>query len=40
MLVTNTSNLGVDVMLLLLVVGNLVHALIQWVRKYRGSLRR
>jgi hypothetical protein len=40
MLVTNVSNRGLDLVLLLLVIGNLVQVLMQLVMKYRGSIRR
>jgi hypothetical protein len=40
MLVTNVSNRGQDLLLFLLVIGNLVQVLMQYVMKYRGSIRR
>jgi hypothetical protein len=39
MMVTKVSNRGLDVVLLLLVVGNLVQVLMQWGMRYRGSLK-
>jgi hypothetical protein len=40
MLVTNVSTRGEDLLLFLLVVGNLVQVLMQYVMKYRGNIRR